>query len=105
MPDNASYTKMEGLIFRAGLHRGLKDVQAGTKIPYPTLININRGYQMKGGKKIKYTANRGTRKILEDYFTVPWDEIFEDNCGEGNHEKDASSTTKTVNEAFTITKK
>lgn len=101
----ASHTKMEELMFKAGLHRGLKDVQKGTKIPYPTLININRGYQMVGGKKLKYTAHRGTRLILEGYFCVPWEDIFEDKSGENINEKDDKSATKTVNEAFTITKK
>lgn len=104
MSDNASYTKMEKLIFKASLYRGLKDVQDGTKIPYPTLININRGFQMIKGKKVKYTAHRGTRMILEDFFGVPWEDIFEDKSGEDPVEKNQTpSSEKAVKETFTIT--
>lgn len=104
MPDKPQYSKMEKLNFEAGLSRGLKDVQDGTKIPYPTLININRGYQMIKGKKVKYTAHRGTRMILEDFYGVPWEDIFEDRSGIDLEEKQTPSLKEAVKETFTIEK-
>lgn len=100
------HTKMEGLIFKAGLHRGLKDVQDGTKIPYPTLININRGFQMVKGKKLKYTAHRGTRIILEKFFGKPWSDIFEDRSGNDSKEENKTlATEQAISETFKITNK
>lgn len=101
MSETASYTKMEKLNFEAGLHNGLKDVQRGTKIPYPTLININRGFQMIKGKKCKYYSRRGTQKILEDFYGVPWEEIFEDKSAE-DLQDNSLSAEKAINETFTI---
>lgn len=105
MPDKPQYTKMEKLMFEAGLHRGLKDVQHGTKIPYPTLININRGYQMKKGKRLKYSSHRGTMMILEDFFGVPWEDIFEDNMNDDEEDNSKPSSQKAVKDTFTITNK
>lgn len=104
MSDKPLYSKMEKLMFEAGLSRGLKDVQEGTKIPYPTLININRGHQMVKGKKLKYTAHRGTKKILEGFFGVPWEKIFEDTSAENEESVSSASTQKAVDETFEISK-
>ena len=97
---------MEKLMFEAGLERGLKDVEDGTGTPYPTLININRGHQMVKGVKLKYTAHRGTMKILEDFFGVPWSDIFEDTSSDEavSDTKPAPSVDKAVKDTFTITK-
>lgn len=101
-----SNNKMDTLIFKASLFRGLKDVQDGTGVPYPTLINIRRGFQMIKGKKVKYTAHRGTKMILEDFFGVPWEDIFEDKSGEEPEEKKQTPSVKqAVEETFTISKK
>lgn len=97
-----SYTKMEKLMFEASLQRGLKDVEDGTKVPYPTLININRGYQMKKGKKLKYHAHRGTQLILEDFFGVPWKDIFEDKHADAMEAKAQPSSDKAMEDTFTI---
>lgn len=98
-------TLLGKLMHEAALHRGLKDVEDGTGIPYPTLININRGYNMVKGKKIKYTPHRGTRMILEDFFGVPWEKIFEDKSGEKDENKAPSSSVKeAVDKTFTVSK-
>lgn len=105
MSEEKTHTKMEVLMFKASLHRGLKDVEEGTGIPYPTLININRGHQMVKSKKLKYTAHRGTRMILEDFFGVPWEDIFEDTSGEPEPAKSDSSAEQAISDTFTIEKK
>lgn len=104
MSNKPQYTKMEKLMFEAGLHRGLKDVEDGTNVPYPTLININRGYQMVKGKKLKYSAHRGTRMILEDFFGVPWKDIFEDKMADSIEEKEQPLANTAINETFNISK-
>lgn len=72
------YTKMEKLNFEAGLSRGLKDVEDKTNLPYPTLVNCNRGFQIVKGKIIPYKPSRGTQRILVDFYGKPWSEIYED---------------------------
>lgn len=105
MSDNVT-PKMDTLNFEAGLHRGLKDVEDGTGLPYPTLINIRRGYQMVKGKKLKYTAHRGTRMILEEFYGRPWEDIFEDRSGEDSTEKKQTpSIDNAIQETFIISKK
>lgn len=107
MAETAPYSKMEKLMFEAGIHDGLKQVQRETAIrSYIILINVNRGYQMKNGKKIKYTANDGTIRILEAYFRVPWTDIFEDKSGEATKETSkAPSTEKAISETFKVSSK
>lgn len=105
MAEIQNYTKMEGLNFKAGLTRGLKDVEDGTHLPYPTLINVNRGFQMIKGKKVKYTPSRSTKMILTDFYGVPWEDIWEDRSGDiSTEEKSTPSEERAISETFNIEK-
>lgn len=98
-------TPMGKLMHEASLTRGLKDVEDGTGLPYPTLLNVNRGYNMVKGKKVKYTPHRGTRMILEDFFGVPWEKIFEDRSGKDEVKVPSASVKEAVDKTFTVSKK
>lgn len=97
-------TLLGKLMHEAGLDRGLKDVEDGTGIPYPTLVNINRGYKMVKNKKLPYSAHRGTRLILEDFFGVPWDEIFQDKSKDDAVKAPSNSVNEAVKKTFTVSK-
>lgn len=56
----------------------LLTVRHKTGIAYPTLIDINRGYKMKHGKKIKYSPNKRTLKDIAELFNVSLNEFLDD---------------------------
>lgn len=56
----------------------LLSVKYKTGISYPTLIDINRGYKIVGGKKVKYAPNKRTLKDIAELFNVPVNEFLDD---------------------------
>lgn len=102
-------TKMERLNFEAGLSRGLKDVEEKTNLPYPTLINCNRGFQIVKDKIMPYKPSRGTQRILVDFYGKPWNEIYEDRYAMAIAASQAgaspAASQEAINESFTINPK
>lgn len=71
----ASRTPLQNLLEERGMT--LSEVHDITGVAYPTLINVNRGYMLKAGKRKKYRPRPRTMRDIAALFKVPYEELME----------------------------
>lgn len=77
-------TPLQNLLNEYGLN--LLDIKEKTGISYPVLIDINRGYRLKHGKRIKYIPQKRTMRDIAEAFNIPFVKFLADYKNSFNYE-------------------
>lgn len=97
------HTLIEKQIYKAGLKGGLTSVAEGAIVSYPTVFNINRGFNIKAGKIIQYHPNPRTVQAIADFFGCTPEEVWEDRFEKVSKQQgNASAPEKVITKTFKV---